>query len=129
MSYYFSTLTDLSYEDAIEKTREALKAEGFGVLTEIDVKTTLKQKIDADFPRYIILGACNPGFAHKALLAEAHIGTMLPCNVVVRENETGQTEVFAVDPIASMRAVENAELEPIAKQVQQKLKAVIDSLS
>lgn len=128
MSYYFSTLTDLSYEEAIEKTREALKTEGFGVLTEIDVKATLKQKIDVDFPRYVILGACNPQFAHKALLAEAHIGAMLPCNVVVRENEQGQIEIFAVDPVASMRAVENGELEPVAQLVQQKLKAVIDSI-
>ena len=128
MSYYFSTVTDLSYEDAIEKTTEELKKEGFGVLTQIDVKTTLKQKIDVDFPRYIILGACNPRFAHKALQSEAHIGAMLPCNVVVRENEAGQTEVFAVDPIASMNAVENADLGSIAQEVQQKLKAVIENI-
>ena len=128
MSYYFSTLTDLNYEDAIVKTTEALKKAGFGVLTEIDVKATLKNKIDVDFPRYIILGACNPLFAHKALLAEEHIGAMLPCNVVVRENKAGQTEVFAVDPISSMSAVENADLAPIAQEVQQKLKAVIDNI-
>ncbi|UCB55000.1 MAG: DUF302 domain-containing protein [Thiotrichales bacterium] len=128
MSYYFSTVTDLSYEDAIAKTTEELKKEGFGVLTQIDVKTTLKQKIDVDFPRYIILGACNPGFAHQALQSEAHIGAMLPCNVVVRENEAGQTEVFAVDPIASMRAVENADLGSIAQEVQQKLKTVIENI-
>ena len=128
MSYYFSTQTDLNFEDAITKTTEALKKEGFGVLTEIDVKATLKSKIDVDFPKYTILGACNPQFAHKALLSEAHIGAMLPCNVVVRENNAGQTEVFAVDPIASMSAVENADLEPIAQQVQQKLKAVIDNI-
>ena len=128
MSYYFSTLTDLSYEDAIVKTTDELKKEGFGVLTEIDVTATLKKKIDVDFPRYIILGACNPRFAHKALLSEAHIGAMLPCNVVVRENEAGQTEVFAVDPIASMSAVENADLAPIAQEVQQKLKAVIENI-
>ena len=128
MSYYFSTLTDLSYEDAIVKTTDALKQEGFGVLTEIDVKTTLKNKIDVDFPRYIILGACNPRFAHQALLEEEHIGAMLPCNVVVRENKEGQTEIYAVDPVASMNAVENAELAPIAQEVQQKLKAVIESI-
>jgi len=128
MSYYFSTLTDLNYEDAVVKTIEELKKEGFGVLTEIDVKATLKNKIDVDFPRYIILGACNPQFAHKALLAEEHIGAMLPCNVVVRENKAGQTEVFAVDPISSMSAVENADLAPIAQQVQQKLKAVIENI-
>ena len=128
MSYYFSTLTDLNYEDAIAKTTEELKKEGFGVLTQIDVSTTLKNKIDVDFPKYMILGACNPGFAHKALIAEGHIGAMLPCNVVVRENEAGQTEVFAVDPIASMSAVENTDLAPIAQQVQQKLKAVIENI-
>ncbi len=128
MAYYFSTVTDLNYEDAVVKTTEELKKEGFGVLTQIDVKTTLKNKIDVDFPRYIILGACNPGFAHKALLAEEHIGAMLPCNVVVRENKAGQTEVFAVDPVSSMSAVENADLEPIAQQVQQKLKAVIENI-
>ena len=128
MAYYFSTLTDLSYEDAIAKTTDELKKEGFGVLTQIDVKTTLKNKIDVDFPRYVILGACNPGFAHKALLSEPHIGTMLPCNVVVRENDQGQTEVFAVDPIASMSAVENADLGSIAREVQQKLKTVIDNI-
>ena len=128
MSYYFSTQTDLNFEDAITKTTEALKKEGFGVLTEIDVKATLKNKIDVDFPKYKILGACNPQFAHKALLSEEHIGAMLPCNVVVRENTAGQTEVFAVDPVASMSAVDNADLAPIAQEVQQKLKAVIDNI-
>ena len=128
MSYYFSTQTDLNFEDAITKTTEALKKEGFGVLTEIDVKATLKNKIDVDFPKYIILGACNPQFAHKALLSEEHIGAMLPCNVVVRENKAGQTEVFAVDPVASMSAVDNADLAPVAQEVQQKLKAVIDNI-
>jgi len=128
MSYYFSTVTDLNYEDAIVKTTEELKKAGFGVLTEIDVKATLKNKIDVDFPRYIILGACNPHFAHKALLTEEHIGSMLPCNVVVRENKAGQTEVFAVDPVSSMSAVDNAELAPVAQQVQQKLKEVIENI-
>lgn len=128
MSYYFSTVTDLSYEDAIARATEELKKEGFGVLTQIDVKTTLKNKIDVDFPKYMILGACNPQFAHQALLSEAHIGTMLPCNVVVAENEEGKTEIFAVDPIASMSAVDNTELAPIAQQVQQKLKTVIENI-
>ena len=128
MSYYFSTQTDLNFEDAITKTTEALKKEGFGVLTEIDVKATLKNKIDVDFPKYKILGACNPQFAHKALLSEEHIGAMLPCNVVVRENKAGQTEVFAVDPVASMSAVDNADLAPVAQEVQRKLKAVIDNI-
>ena len=128
MSYYFSTSTDLSVEDAITKTTEELRKEGFGVLSEIDVKTTLKNKIDVDIPKYVILGACNPKFAHLALSTEEHIGTMLPCNVVVRENEQGQTEVFAVDPIASMNAVDNPKLAAIADEVQQKLKAVIANI-
>ncbi|MBT8126445.1 MAG: DUF302 domain-containing protein [Gammaproteobacteria bacterium] len=128
MSYYFSTSTDLSFEDAITKTTEELSKQGFGVLSEIDVKTTLKKKIDVDIPKYVILGACNPKFAHRALLTEEHIGTMLPCNVVVRENEHGQTEVFAVDPISSMNAVDNPELGAIAHEVQQKLKTVIANI-
>ena len=128
MSYYFSTTTDLSYEEAIVRTTEELKKEGFGVLTEIDVKATLKQKIDVDFPRYMILGACNPRFAHKALLSETHIGAMLPCNVVVMENDAGQTEIFAVDPIASMSAVQNDDLGSIAQEVRQKLKTVIENI-
>ena len=128
MSYYFSKITELGYDDAIARTKEELKKEGFGVLTEIDVKSTLKQKIDVDFPRYIILGACNPQFAHKALISEQHIGAMLPCNVVVRENGEGRTEVFAVDPIASMSAVENADLGSIAREVRQKLENVIDNI-
>ena len=128
MSYYFSTSTDLSVEDAIARTTDELRKEGFGVLSEIDVKTTLKNKIDVDIPKYVILGACNPKFAHRALQAEEHIGSMLPCNVVVRENEQGQTEVFAVDPIASMSAVENPDLGTIADEVRQKLKTVIANI-
>ena len=128
MSYYFSKVTDLGYDDAIARTKEELKKEGFGVLTEIDVRSTLKQKIDVDFPRYIILGACNPQFAHKALISEDHIGAMLPCNVVVRENGEGRTEVFAVDPIASMSAVENADLGSIAQEVRQKLENLINNI-
>ena len=125
MSYYFSTTTDLSFEDAITKATEELSKEGFGVLSEIDVKTTLKNKINVDMPKYVILGACNPRFAHRALLTEEHIASMLPCNVVVRENEQGQTEVFAVDPVSSMTAIDNPELAAIAFEVQQRLKTVI----
>ena len=128
MSYYFSTVTDLGYDDAIEKTREELKKEGFGVLTEIDVAATLKQKIGADFPRYIILGACNPQFAHKALLSEDHIGAMLPCNVVVQERPDGRIEVSAIDPLESMKAVANPDLEAIAGEVAARLKKVIERL-
>lgn len=128
MSYHFTTTLDIPFDDAITKVTEALKEEGFGILTEIDVKATLKKKLDVDFQRYTILGACNPGFAHKALLAENKIGTMLPCNVVVQENDDGKIEVSAVDPMASMQAIENPTLGDIAQEVQGKLKAVIEGL-
>ena len=128
MSYYYSKTLDLSFEDAIEKTTEALKEEGFGVLTEIDIKATLKKKLDVDFKKYQILGACNPPLAHKALSAEDHIGLMLPCNVIVQEHEHGAVEVSAVDPIASMQAVENDELGEIAEEVHNLLKKVIKNL-
>jgi len=129
MNYYFSTtVKNSSFDDVKEKVTAALKEEGFGVLTHIDVKATLKKKIDVDFRPYEILGACNPHFAHKALLAEDKIGIMLPCNVIVEEVKNGDIIVSAVDPIASMGAVENNSLEDIAKEVQQKLKRVINSL-
>jgi len=128
MSYCFSTVLNSAMDPAIKKVTEALKAEGFGILTEIDVKATLKKKIDVDFRPYMILGACNPSFAHKALLAEDKIGTMLPCNVIVQEIGDGKVEVSAVDPMASMSAVENPDLGEIAGEVQAKLKKVIDSL-
>jgi uncharacterized protein (DUF302 family) len=128
MSYYFSKTIKTDFEDAVTRVREALKKEGFGVLTEIDVKATLKKKLDADFRNYLILGACNPPFAYKALLAEDKIGTMLPCNVIVQEVSDGQIEVAAIDPVASMQAVHNPELGGIAGQVQEKLKAVVQSV-
>lgn len=127
MSYTFVTTLDLSFDESIAKVTAALAARGFGVLTTIDVKTTLKKKIDADFRPYTILGACSPSFAHQALLAEEHIGVMLPCNVIVQEKD-GIVEVAAVDPIASMAAVENPALGGIAMQVQQLLRDVIESL-
>ncbi|WP_138430995.1 DUF302 domain-containing protein [Fodinibius saliphilus] len=129
MSYYYSTTVDVPFEEAIEKTTEALKEEGFGVLTEIDIKATLKKKLDVDFKKYQILGACNPPLAHKALTAEDHIGLMLPCNVIVQENKNGEVEVSAVDPVASMQAIENEELADIANEVQALLKKVITNLS
>lgn len=129
MSYYFNKiLKNISFEEAIEKVTAELKNEGFGVLTEIDVKETLKKKIDVDFKKYKILGACNPHFAHKVLTKEDKIGVFLPCNVVVEEHENGEVEVSAVDPIASMLAIENKGIEDLAKEVQQKLKRVIESL-
>ncbi len=128
MSYYFSKIVDDSFEDAIERVTALLGDEGFGVLTTIDVSGTLKKKLDVDFQRYTILGACNPGYAHKALTAEDKIGTMLPCNVIVQETADGKTEVAAVDPMASMMAIENEALGGIATEVREKLKAVIDRL-
>ena len=128
MSYYFCKRIDSTFDDAVDRVTEELKKEGFGILTEIDVKETLKKKLDVDFYRYKILGACNPPFAYKALLAENKIGTMLPCNVIVQQTPDGQVEISAVDPIASMQAVENSDLEPIAKEIQAKLKKVIVSL-
>lgn len=129
MEYYFNkTLTDLTFDQVIDKITLALKAEGFGILTEIDIKTTLKNKLDVDFPNYKILGACNPAFAYKALLAENKIGTMLPCNVIVRETKSGAIEVAAVDPIASMMSVKNEDLGEIADEVRNKLKKAVTSL-
>ncbi len=128
MSYYFSATMDVPFDDAIDKVIDELKKEGFGVLTDIDVKATLKKKLDVDYHKYRILGACNPPFAYKALQAENKIGTMLPCNVIVQETEDGKVEVAAVDPVASMQAIQNSELRDIANQIQAKLKKVIDSL-
>jgi uncharacterized protein (DUF302 family) len=128
MSYYNSTVFNGTFDEAIQKTTEELKKEGFGVLTEIDVKETFKKKLDIDFKKYRILGACNPNFAHKAISAEDKIGTMLPCNVIVEEHEDGRVEVTAVDPLASMQAVKNDALEPIATQVRDSLKKVIDNI-
>ncbi|MGB2763000.1 MAG: DUF302 domain-containing protein [Candidatus Aminicenantaceae bacterium] len=128
MSYYFSKKIRGTFENVIEKVTASLKSEGFGVLTEIDVKETLKKKLDVDFHKYRILGACNPPFAYKALQAEDKIGIMLPCNVIVQEKVEGEVEVAAIDPVASMKAVDNPDLLNIAKQVQEKLKRVVESL-
>jgi uncharacterized protein (DUF302 family) len=128
MTYYYSQIIDGTFEQAIERVTSALKEKGFGILTEIDVTETLKKKLDVDFRKYRILGACNPPFAYKALQAEDKIGTMLPCNVIVQEISEGKIEVAAIDPIASMRAVENPELDKIAGEVQSLLKEVIEKL-
>ncbi|MDR8391484.1 DUF302 domain-containing protein [Aliifodinibius sp. S!AR15-10] len=128
MEYFTSQKVDLSYDQAIEKVTGLLEEEGFGVLTEIDVKDTLKKKLDVDFKKYKILGACNPNFAHKALQAEDKIGVMLPCNVIVEENEDGTVEVSAVNPVASMQAVSNEGLQPIADEVRKRLEKVINNL-
>ena len=128
MTYHFTKSVSLSFEQAIDEVTEALKERGFGVLTTIDVKATLKKKLDVDFRPYVILGACNPHFAYKALQNEDKIGTMLPCNVLVQETTDGEVEVSAVDPLASMQAIENPDLETIAKEVRGLLKGVIDGL-
>lgn len=128
MSYYFSTTVDDDFDDAIERVTARLADAGFGVLTTIDVSGTLKKKMDADLPRYTILGACNPGLAYKALQAEDKIGVMLPCNVIVQETADGKVEVAAVDPVASMTSISNEALGGLATQVQAMLKGVIDEL-
>ncbi|HEY5368953.1 MAG TPA: DUF302 domain-containing protein [Hanamia sp.] len=128
MSYHFSKTVNDDFDTAIEKVTGELKKEGFGVLTQIDVQDTLKKKLDVDFRKYKILGACNPHFAYEALLAEDAIGTMLPCNVIIQERKDGKVEVSAVDPVASMMAIKNESLGSVAMQVREKLNRVIDNL-
>ncbi|MBD8490985.1 DUF302 domain-containing protein [Echinicola sp. CAU 1574] len=129
MNYYYNkTLQNISFDAVIDQVIEALKAEGFGVLTDIDVKATFKKKLDVDFRNYRILGACNPNFAHKAIEAEDKIGVFLPCNVVVQELSNGTIEVAAVDPVASMSAVENESLGSIAEAVRNSLKRIVEGL-
>lgn len=127
-SYGISKEIEISYEDAVEKTRGLLAAEGFGILTEIDVKETLKKKLDQDFRKYIILGACNPPYAYKALTAETDIGLLLPCNVIVYENDKGRTTVSAIDPTVAMGMVENETLAELAGEIREKLVKVINNL-
>ena len=129
MNYYFNKTITGDFEEVIEMVTAELKKEGFGILTEIDIKATLKKKLNVDFYNYKILGACNPPFAYKALLAEDKIGTMLPCNVIVQERDAGNIEVSAVDPMASMQSVENEELAKIAKKISSKLEKVIEKIN
>jgi len=126
--YAFSKTIDVPYETAIEKVTAALKEEGFGVLTTIDVKETLKKKLDVDFRKYVILGACNPPFAYKTLQAELEIGLFLPCNVIVYENDEGKSVVSAIDPIKMVALVDNPDLEEIANQVSAKLRNAIENV-
>lgn len=128
MQYHYSKTLDLGFEETIDQVTTALKKEGFGVLTEIDVQSTLKNKIDVDFKPYRILGACNPHFAFKALTAEDKIGVFLPCNVVVQEHEDNKVEISAVSPKASMMAVENNNLASIADEIEGRLKRVIEAI-
>ena len=130
MSYYFNKVVKTkNFDEAIEQVTAALKVEGFGVLTDINIQKAFKEKIDVDFKKYRILGACNPGYAHKALLAEDKIGVFLPCNVIVEEHENGDIEVSIVDPVASMASIENKNIYEFAVEVQEKMKAVIDALN
>ena len=128
MKYYFNKTLETGFEEAILRVQEELKKEGFGILTDINVKNTLKEKIDVDFRNYRILGACNPQFAYLALKSESRIGTMLPCNVIVQETGENEVEVSAVDPLASMKAVRNPDLFDIANEVRDKLRKVIENL-
>jgi uncharacterized protein (DUF302 family) len=128
MEYYFSKTIKATFEDAVQRTTDALKAEGFGIISEINLHDKFREKLGVDFKKYRILGACNPGYAYKALQAEDKIGTMLPCNVLVIDKENGETEVAAVNPIASMMAIQNPSLGPIAGDITEKLKKVIDAL-
>jgi len=129
MKYYFSKTIKDDFDTAIQKVTDSLKTEGFGILTEIDIQAAFKTKLDVDFRPYRILGACNPPFAYQALLAEDKIGTMLPCNVIVQQLENGLVEVAAVDPMASMQAVENESLGEVAVAVRKKLEEVINNLN
>jgi uncharacterized protein (DUF302 family) len=128
MEYYFSKILNISFSDAIRRVTDTLKAEGFGIISEIAIDEKLHEKLGVDFKKYRILGACNPGYAYKALTKEDKIGTMLPCNVVVIDQGEGSTEVSAVNPIASMMAIQNPELESIAMEVTEKLRRAIESL-
>ena len=127
-AYGFGKTVELGFDAAVDRVSAELAKEGFGILTEIDVKATMKKKLDIDFRPYTILGACNPEFAHKALQSEDMIGTMLPCNVVVRDAGSGNTEVAAIDPVASMQAIDNPELKRAAVNVRGKLQKVVDGL-
>ena len=128
MSYYFSKITDASFEEVLTKVADELKKEGFGILTEIDVRETLKNKLDINFQKYKILGACNPPFAYEALQAENKIGVLLPCNVIVQELPDGKVEVAAIDPVQSMQVVGNQTLKVVAERVQAKLRNVINNM-
>lgn len=128
MTYVFSKTLAIPFDDAVARTRDALAAEGFGVITEVDIQKTLKAKIGVDFRRYLILGACNPALAYEALTLEANVGAMLPCNVVVQEYGNGGAEVSAIDPVASMQAIDNPGLKAKAGLVADKLRAAIGRL-
>ena len=128
MKYYYDKILDMGFDEAVIRVIDELKKEGFGILTDIDVKATLKKKLDVDFKKYRILGACNPSFAYQALQIEDRVGLMLPCNVIVQENKSGKVDVAAIDPVASMEAIENSKLKEIAEEVKNKLRKMVDNL-
>lgn len=128
MAYYFSKIVNSGFDETLEIITQKLKEEGFGILTEIDMQTTLKNKLDVAIKKYKILGACNPTLAYQALQAEKHIGLMLPCNLIVKENEDGKIEVAAIDPVASTMAIDNKNLSKILNEVRNKLKRAIETL-
>jgi uncharacterized protein (DUF302 family) len=127
--YAFTRVLNTSYEDAISKVREALKEEGFGVLTEIDVKETLKKKLGVDFRKYVILGACNPPYAHRTLQTDLDVGLLLPCNVIVYETDDQKAYVSAINPVSALQVIKNRELRKIAEEVSEKLKRVVDKVA
>jgi len=127
--YAFSAVLNTSYEEAVSKITEALKEEGFGVLTEIDVKATLKKKLGVDFRKYVILGACNPPYAHRTLQADLDVGLLLPCNVIVYETDDKKAYVSAINPVAALEVIKKEELRKIAQEVSEKLKRVVDKVS
>lgn len=128
MTYYFAKTLTVGFDEAVARTTDALKQEGFGIITEIDVTKTFKDKLAIDFRKYRILGACNPSLAHEALSLEDKVGTMLPCNVIVQETDDGRCEVAAIDPVASMQAIDNPALAQAAETVREKLRSVIERL-
>jgi len=128
MEYYFTKIISASFDEAVTRATEALKTEGFGIVSEIDLNEKFREKLNVDFRKYKILGACNPGFAYKAVQAEEKIGVMLPCNVLIIDKENGTTEITIVDPVASMMAVKNEALAPLAGEVREKLRKVIDTI-
>ncbi|MCJ7545689.1 MAG: DUF302 domain-containing protein [Deltaproteobacteria bacterium] len=127
--YAFSTVLDVSYEDAVTQVRDALREEGFGVLTEIDVKETLKKKLDKEFRKYVILGACNPPYAYRSLQADLDVGLLLPCNVIVYETDDGKAYVAAINPVSALEIIQSRELKDVAQEVSEKLRRVIKQLA
>ncbi|MBX7044768.1 MAG: DUF302 domain-containing protein [Ignavibacteria bacterium] len=128
MNYYFTKRSKLPFDETVARMTNALSDEGFGIISEIDVKDTFKKKIDVDFRKYKIFGACNPGFAHKAILLEDKVGTLLPCNIIVQEEPDGDVEVSAINPLETMAGIDNIKLKILAYEVGEKLKKVLNNI-